>query len=154
MEFSLTVPSLLFSAISLIMLAYTNRFMALASLIRRLHESYQAQHEQHLLPQIANLRRRLGLIQTMQALGVMALLAAVGSMFLIFMKEIPIAQGVFGGALILLMASLSVSFWEILISNRALEHQLSDMEDILAKEDSETLHLPLPFIKGKKEEQE
>lgn len=136
------------------MLAYTNRFMALASLIRRLHESYQAQHEQYLLPQIVNLRRRLGLIQTMQALGVMALLAAVGSMFLIFLKEIGIAQWVFGGALLLLMASLSVSFWEILISNRALEHQLSDMEDILAKEDSEALHLPLPFIKGKKEEQE
>ncbi|MDX1908054.1 MAG: DUF2721 domain-containing protein [Bacteroidia bacterium] len=151
MDFPLSVPSLLFSAISLIMLAYTNRFMALASLIRRLHESYMASPDQKILPQIANLRRRLRLIRTMQALGIMALIMAVCSMFLIYLQEMLWAQGMFGLALLLLIASLVTSFWEILISNRALEYQLADLEDLLNQEDRTGVGLPLPFGKGHKE---
>ena len=45
-ELTLTTPSILFSAISLIMLAYTNRFLAYASVIR----SLKTEHEQNPTP--------------------------------------------------------------------------------------------------------
>ena len=40
MELSINTPALLFPAITLLMLAYTNRFLALASLVRSLHDEY------------------------------------------------------------------------------------------------------------------
>jgi hypothetical protein len=39
-QLSLTTPALLFSAISLLLLAYTNRFLAYASVVRNLHARY------------------------------------------------------------------------------------------------------------------
>ena len=41
----LTTPSLLFSAISLILLAYTNRFLSYASVVRALKEKHQQTHD-------------------------------------------------------------------------------------------------------------
>ena len=54
-ELSLTTPALLFSAISLIMLAYTNRFLAYAAVVRNLHAKYQERQDAILLDQIKNL---------------------------------------------------------------------------------------------------
>ena len=60
-ELSLTTPALLFSAISLIMLAYTNRFLAYAAVIRNLHAVYLDKKDESLLRQIKNLKLRLTL---------------------------------------------------------------------------------------------
>ena len=82
--FTLTTPALLFSAISLILLAYTNRFVAYTAVIRNLYKQYRENPTTVLKGQIENLRRRLYLIRTMQIFGVASLFLCVVTMFLIF----------------------------------------------------------------------
>ncbi len=125
---TLTTPALLFSAISLIMLAYTNRFMSYATLIRTLHEKFKVNPNEVLLGQIANLRKRLYLTKYMQILGVSSLFLCVLTMFLIFIGSQVFAVWMFGVALVLLIASLGLSIIEIHISVNALNLHLGDME--------------------------
>jgi hypothetical protein len=127
-ELTLTTPALLFSAISLIMLAYTNRFLAYAQLVRTLHGRYMEQKTKVLLWQIRNLRKRLALTRAMQVFGISSLLLCVGTMFLVYVGWHTFAEVVFGVALILLIASLALLIWEIQISTRALDLHLGDME--------------------------
>lgn len=128
-EFTLTTPALLFSAISLILLAYTNRFLSYAALIRDLHSKFQINKDEILLGQIANLRRRLYLTKNMQIFGVSSLFLCVFTMFLIYTGYQDEAFWVFGIALLLLIISLGLSILEIQISVRALDLHLSNMED-------------------------
>lgn len=123
-ELTLTTPTLLFSAVSLIMLAYTNRFLSYAQLVRTLKEQYVKQHSEVTVAQINNLRKRLYLTRSMQVLGISSLFFCVITMFLIY-----IGVYIFGFALLLLIASLGVSIWEIHISVKALEIHLKDMEN-------------------------
>ena len=106
-ELTLTTPALLFSAISLIMLAYTNRFLAYASIIRNLHDKYQKEKKSVLIAQIKNIKHRLYLTRSMQMLGINSLLLCVLTMFLIYIQLHIIAVWVFGLALILLIFSLA-----------------------------------------------
>ena len=128
MEITLATPALLFPAISLLMLAYTNRFLGLASLIRNLHTHYQQNQDRALVRQIQNLRRRLGFIRRMQTLGVLSLFVCVGCMFALFAGQQTLGKALFGVSLILLMASLALSVAEIHISTEALKIQLSAVE--------------------------
>lgn len=125
---TLTDPALLFSAISLLLLAYTNRFLALAQLVRGLHDQYKQSPDILLLGQIKNLRSRLHLIRYMQIAGITSLLLCVLCMFLIYVDEQTLAEIIFGVALILLIGSLALSVWEIQISVKALDLHLSDIE--------------------------
>jgi len=127
-QITLTTPALLFSAISLILLAYTNRFLGYATLIRTLHEKFKVNPNELLKGQIANLRKRLYLTKNMQILGVTSLFLCVGTMFLIFVGEQLVAVWIFGVALVMMIASLGISIYEIQISVRALDLHLSDME--------------------------
>ena len=127
-ELTLTTPALLFSAISLILLAYTNRFLAYASVVRTLHEKFKQSPNQILLRQINNMRKRLKLTRSMQILGISSLLLCVICMFLIYVQWQAFAEVVFGIALVLLIFSLATSILEIQISVKALDLQLSDME--------------------------
>ena len=127
----LTTPSLLFSAISLILLAYTNRFLSSASVVRALKEKHQQTHDPKDIAQIANLRKRLYLTRSMQILGILSLLLCVIAMFFIYVSWQVFAAWIFGIALLLLAASLCVCIWEINISVKALEIHL---EDISSKE--------------------
>ena len=127
----LTTPSLLFSAISLILLAYTNRFLSYASVVRALKEKHQQTHDPKAIAQIANLRKRLYLTRSMQILGILSLLLCVIAMFFIYVSWQVFAAWIFGIALLLLAASLCVCIWEINISVKALEIHL---EDISSKE--------------------
>jgi hypothetical protein len=127
--FTLTTPALLFSAISLILLAYTNRFMAYTQVVRNLHKQYLESPTTVLKGQIINLRKRLYLIKNMQLMGVSSLFLCVITMFLIFIGSTLIAAWIFGAALILLCISLGISIWEIQISVKALELHLSKMTD-------------------------
>lgn len=124
----LTTPALLFPAISLLLLAYTNRFLTLAGLVRRLHEEYSETKHPVLAGQIANLRRRIHIIQWMQALGIGSFFLCVVTMFLLFIGQLVPGELVFGVALLVMMGSLGLSGWEIKLSIGALELQLSDME--------------------------
>jgi len=125
---TLATPALLFSAISLLMLAFTNRFLALAALVRSLHGAYKERPDALLYGQIRNLRTRLDLIRWMQVAGIASLLLCVLSMSLIYVGAIGAAEVVFGLGLVLMIASLGLSIWEIQISVRALNLHLSDIE--------------------------
>ena len=115
-ELTLTTPALLFSAVSLILLAYTNR------------DRYMENPSDITEAQIENLRKRLNLTRRMQGLGIASLFFCVVSMFLIYIGLQLFSAYVFGLALILLIASLGVSFREIQISTRSLEIYLGTME--------------------------
>lgn len=127
-ELTLTTPALLFSAVSLILLAYTNRFLSYAQLIRNLKEQHIQNPTKVTRAQIDNLRLRLHLTRAMQFLGVSSLFLCVVTMFLIYIGFYLTSAYVFGFALLLLIGSLGVSILEIHISVRALEIHLKDME--------------------------
>ncbi|MDX2110622.1 MAG: DUF2721 domain-containing protein [Verrucomicrobiota bacterium] len=128
MEITLATPALLFPALSLLMLAYTNRFLALASRVRNLHSTYKERPDQVIREQIENLRRRIYMIRNMQGVGILSLLFCVICMFLILAGFATLAVIVFGISLLLLLVSLAISFLEIQISTEALDTLLSDLE--------------------------
>lgn len=129
MELTLTTPALLFPAISLLLLAYTNRFLTLANLIRELHRSYKNNPEEVIFMQISNLRYRMKLIRNMQIYGVSSFFSCVLSMLLVFMGQALAGAYTFGLALVLLMVSLGLSLREVQVSVVALDHRLSDLEN-------------------------
>lgn len=128
-DLTLTTPAVLFSAISLIMLAYTNRFLAYAAVVRNLHDRYLKEKDKQLIKQIENIKKRLYLTRSMQIFGISSLLLCVLTMFLIYIKQQTIAIWVFGTALVLLIISLALLIKEIQISVKALEHHISDIEN-------------------------
>lgn len=127
----LTTPALLFPAISLLLLAYTNRFLVLAQLIRNLRSQYQTNLPDVVIRQIANLRLRITVIRRMQVLGVTSFLLCALSMFLIFLDLIKIAKYIFGGSIFLLVLSLLFSLYEIVISTKAIEIEIESIEQHL-----------------------
>ncbi len=131
MEISINTPALLFPAISLIMLAYTNRFLALSNRVRTLHAQYKGhENPQIIYGQIKNMRYRLKLIKNMQTLGVIAFLSCILSMYLIYIEQLGWANFMFAFSLIAFAISLCMSLVEIQLSTKALELELSDMEGL------------------------
>lgn len=124
----LTTPALLFPAISLLLLAYTNRFLVLAQLIRQLHSSERDYFQSMVQRQISNLRQRIALIRLMQALGVSSFIVCTLSMLGLFLEQQQLAEWLFGLSLLLLVASLLTSLYEIAISTRAIEAELADID--------------------------
>ena len=138
MELNLTTPALLFPAISLLLLAFTNRFLTLANLIRELHARYKANPDEILMAQIKNLRYRIHIIRDMQAFGVASFFLCVLSMFFLFFNLELIGKIAFGIALILLMVSLALSMREVSVSVDALNYRLSDLEQIKSQTDHQS----------------
>ncbi|MBL7927365.1 MAG: DUF2721 domain-containing protein [Bacteroidia bacterium] len=136
MELSVNTPALLFPCISLLLLAYTNRFLAIAGLIRGLKTKYTAAHEPGLIKQINNLRKRVIIIRNMQAAAVLSLFFCVMCMFLIFGGYQAMAQIIFAISLVLMLISLSLSIIEVTISVNALKIELKDLETELDKDDT------------------
>jgi hypothetical protein len=131
MEINFNTPALLFPAISLLLLAYTNRFLALANLVRKLHDEYTGgQKNKVILRQIKSLRRRINLIRYMQGLGVFSFLCCVACMYSIYRAWAVAAEFVFAISLLSLLASLIFSLVEIIQSTNAIELELSDMEEL------------------------
>jgi len=128
MDFNLTTPALLFPTISLLQLAYTNRFLSLASVIRRLHGDYKAKPDPSYLVQIENLRRRIRLVRNMQFGGAFSLLLCTVCMFLLFYQWVILAEVIFSICLICMIISLAMSLIEIQISIKALDLHLQDIE--------------------------
>lgn len=125
-----STAALLFPAISLIMLAYTNRFLALASLVRSLHAKYLEHNKAGVLQgQIGNLRFRLKLLRHMQGMGVLSFIACILCMYGIYLDNILVTEIAFALSLLFFTISLVISFVEIQLSNKALELELSDMEE-------------------------
>lgn len=133
MIIDITTPTLLFSAITLLMLAYTNRFLAIASLVRQFHSIYKENPDKNVLKQINNFRKRLKIMRNMQFFGILSFLSCVLCMFFIYAESMAIANTLFVGSLVLLMISLILSLWEIYISVDALDVQLSDIENEIVR---------------------
>jgi hypothetical protein len=131
MELSVNIPALLFPAISLIMLAYTNRFLALSNRVRMLHDKYQVIEQRRIVfGQIKNLKYRIKLVQNMQTYGVATLLSSILCMFFIFIEYQALAKFIFAVSLITFSISIFLSFIEIRLSTKAIELELSDMEGL------------------------
>ncbi len=124
MTLTMSIPALLFPAISLTMLAYNARYLAIAALIRQLHKEYLISSSKNTVLQIKNLRKRLSLIQNMQAIAILSFLTSVITMFLLYIEKLAWANLVFGMSLLLLMISLFLSFIEVQISTKALAIRL------------------------------
>jgi hypothetical protein len=112
------------------MLAYTNRFLALATLIRNLNAQYKQVGEERgiIREQIKNLKRRLVLIKQMQGAGITSFFFCVLCMLFFYLNQQMWASLTFGASLLFLLLSLALSLNEIFISTRALEIELKDME--------------------------
>ena len=129
MTLEIATPALLFSATSLILLAYTNRFLTIAQIIRSLKKNYDEDHNNNILFQIKNLNLRLSLIRYMQLFGVLCLFLSVFAMLLLFLEQQQSGIYLFGLSMLSLLISLGISFWEISISVTALRIHLSDLVD-------------------------
>ena len=127
-ELQVTTPALLFPAISLLFLAYTNRFLVLAQLIRQLHSNKREEARDVVHRQIRNLRKRISLINLMELLGVVSFVLCSVSMFCLFVGQALAGKWLFSASLLILTGSLLVSLYEIWISAGALEIELEDME--------------------------
>ena len=129
MQMTLNTPALLFPTVSLLLLAYTNRFMALARLIRSLHARYAENHDERTRAQIDSLRRRVVLIKNMQFTGILSILLCVVCMFALYTGYEQLGVILFGASLALLALSLVLTLVEIQTSVSALSVELQDMED-------------------------
>jgi hypothetical protein len=129
MEISLTTPAILFPAVSLLLLAYTNRFLAIAGIVRTLVNRTDVQGNANVLKQIRNLRIRVSLIKTMQAFGIASLFVCVLSIILLYFEFLLSGKIAFAVSLFLMLGSLGVSFWEIMLSGVALKAELERVLD-------------------------
>ena len=129
MTLTIETPALLFSATSLILLAYTNRFLTIAQIIRNLKKNYDEKENKVILLEIKNLNLRLTLIRYMQMFGVLCLFLSVFAMLLLFLEQQMTSIYLFGLSMLCLLVSLGISFWEISISVNALRLHLSDLKD-------------------------
>jgi hypothetical protein len=128
MQLTLSIPALLFPAISLTMLAYNARYLAIAALIRQLHQKFQETASESVRLQVKKLSKRLTIIKNMQATAIFSFLLAVITMALIYLEYATMAKVIFGISLLALMISLILSLIEVQLSTKALSIQLKDME--------------------------
>lgn len=130
-ELPLSTPALLFPSISLLLLAYTNRYVAISTRIRALHTLYKTEQTTAILHQIKILKIRILLIRNMQLLGIASVFFAAFTMFLIYYGFDGTAHISFGASLVLMLSSLAVCAWEVYLSNKALFIQLKDIEHLV-----------------------
>ena len=122
MTLEITTPAVLFPTVSLLLLAYTNRFLALTAIVRQMDSSGEVEHEFY---QVKNLRKRLNYIKKMQYFGVSSLLMCAISMLFLFLQMDFIGKISFGISLVSLIVSLLFSLLEIQISLEALRIHLN-----------------------------
>ena len=126
----ITTPALLFPAISLLLLAYTNRFVVLTNLIRQLSNKEGANSEGMIRRQISSLHLRLNIIRSMQSFGVMSFIICTISMFVLYLQWHAWGEMLFGLSLVLLVISLIYSLYEVHISTRAISIELEKIESL------------------------
>ncbi|MBN2149141.1 MAG: DUF2721 domain-containing protein [Anaerolineales bacterium] len=129
MNFPLTTPALLFPAISLLLLAYTNRFLTLANLMRELYARHKNQPDPKIRGQLENLRYRIVIIRNMQIFGVGSFFLCVLCMLVLFIGQVTLGKWLFGTSLVLLLASLGLSLRELQVSIDALTLQMHDLDE-------------------------
>jgi Protein of unknown function (DUF2721) len=135
MGFQITTPAILFPAISLMLLAFGNRFATTSSLIRELKEKYDETHNESIIYQIQNLRKRVFILRNMQLIGIGSIFLCVLSMLFIYQGHEKSAAALFGASLVTMLVSLGLSIREIMLSTTALNLELKDIEEKVGKSD-------------------
>lgn len=130
-EVTLNTPALLFPTISLLLLAYTNRYIAISNRIRALHSQYKTEQSNVIIAQISILKKRIFLIRNMQLFGIATMFIAAFSMFLIYYNLEEMVHAVFGLSLISMLVSLTLCAFEVYLSNKALLIQIKDVEHLV-----------------------
>lgn len=129
MNITITTPALLFPAISVLFLAYSNRYLAIAKRIRELHDLFLRTKNNYAMKQVDSLRKRVRLIIIMQLFAVTGIICSILTMGLIFFRHNLLAEYAFLVSMILIIFSLLISMWELLISTQALNIELQNMEE-------------------------
>jgi len=106
MTLEITTPAVLFPTVSLLLLAYTNRFLALTAIVRQMDSSGEVEHEFY---QVKNLRKRLNYIKKMQYFGVSSLLMCAISMLFLFLQMDFIGKISFGISLIVIFGYIGMA---------------------------------------------
>lgn len=130
-ELTFNTPALLFPTISLLLLAYTNRYIAISNRIRSLHSQYKTEQSNIIILQISILKRRIFLIRNMQLLGIATMFFSAFSMFLIYYGVEIWVHTFFGLSLISMLLSLALCSVEVYLSNKALLIQIKDVEHLI-----------------------
>lgn len=125
---TISTPALLFPAVSLLFLAYTNRFLHLAALVRQLHRDWVERQDDCLRAQIDNMRKRLALIRWMQLLGAVSILLCVVAMVAVMLEANLTGWITFFAALLFMAGSLVCLILEIACSGGALKILLDRVE--------------------------
>jgi hypothetical protein len=125
---TISTPALLFPAVSLLFLAYTNRFLHLAALVRQLHRDWVERQDDCLRAQIDNMRRRLALIRWMQLLGAVSILLCVVAMVAVMLEANLTGWIAFFAALLFMGGSLLCLILEVACSGGALKILLDRVE--------------------------
>jgi hypothetical protein len=125
---TISTPALLFPAVSLLFLAYTNRFLHLAALVRQLHRDWVERQDNCLRAQIDNMRKRLALIRWMQLLGAVSIFLCVVAMVAVMLEANLTGWITFFAALLFMGASLVCLILEIACSGGALKILLDRVE--------------------------
>ena len=131
MDFTFSTPAVVFSATSLLMLAYTNRFLTLSELTRNLYNRYKDSNgkDNSAKGQIDNLKLRLKIIRWMQIFGAVSFSLSVVSMLAMVFINDTVSLSIFIISLFCLLVSLGLLVYELQISVRALTIQLNEMKD-------------------------
>ena len=124
LKLELTTPAVLFTSISLLISAYTSRFLTLAQLVRQLDSQYRREPHEVLLKQIKNIQLRINIIRYTQVMGGVSFFLCALATFLIFREQNKLGEFAFGASLVALMISLLLLIIEVQISVKALNVQL------------------------------
>lgn len=125
-EITISTPALVFPALSVLMLAYTNRFIAISKRVRSLHAEHKNKPHRNLRDQIKSLHRRLRFIRNMQFFAITGFLINMVSIFMILVGLAKVATVLFGLSLICIIASLIISIMEINMSVQAMTIELAE----------------------------
>ena len=127
-EITISTPALVFPALSVLMLAYTNRFIAISKRVRALHAEHKNNPAKNLKKQIKSLHKRLMFIRNMQVLAITGFLINMISIFLILISLPKVATVLFGVGLLAIIGSLLISVLEINMSVQAMSFELEEDE--------------------------
>ena len=137
MDNAFLLPAALFPAIPLMMISFGNRYMSMASLIRKIHDEVIAKKltrkdkaTNRYLKQIALLRKRLVLNRATSTLAAISFIANLVAMYFVYTNDIVLFASTFVASLIAFGVSLILYIIELQLSTTALDTHLQDLEDL------------------------
>ena len=123
----ITTPAILFPAISLLFVAYTNRLHSLSVLIRAMTtEGSDESKTEHTEEQLDILQKRVTYIKRMQVFGILSFIFNLITIICLYINYDYLANYIFGFGLFMLSASLFFALLETLISTKALNIHLKN----------------------------